>query len=138
MATVAIAPNTGVASGAAALGALRSAGSAAVTVAQTGTGDSTNVIFRGARYEGGALVVSNVGTGSPTFTYTIQGSMDGTNFYNIPYALVATPRTFVVTAITTTTTNTITYLLQELVPWQYLKMNVSALTTETVDAVAYL
>lgn len=113
------------------------ASSAVLTTAQVGTGDSTNVAFRGARYDGGAIVVANVGTGSPTFTYTIQGSMDGTNFYNIPYALVATPRTFVVTAITTTTTNTITYLLQETVPYQYVKLNISALTTETVTATYY-
>jgi hypothetical protein len=108
--------------------------------AKTSTGDSaiaprttaTDVLGPG------AVVVSNVGTGSPTFTYTIQGSVDGTNYFNIPYALVATPSTFVVTAITTTTTNTITYLLQANQPWQFLKLNISALTTETVDATAYL
>lgn len=137
MATVSIAQDSGTASGAAAT-VRSSAGVAVLTAAQTGTGDSQNVAYRGARYDGGAIVVANVGTGSPTFTYTIQGSMDGTNYYNVPYALVATPRTFVVTAITTTTTNTITYLLQEGIPYQYLKLNISALTTETVTATAYL
>ena len=90
------------------------------------------------RNDGGAIVVSNVGTGSPTFTFTIQGSVDGTNYFNVPYALVATPSTFVVAAITTTTTNTITYLLQANQPWNFLKLNISVLTTETVTATAYL
>ena len=106
----------------------------------TSTGDSTNTASRplGQIIGGGAVVVSNVGTGSPTFTYTIQGSVDGTNFFNVPYALVATPRTFVVTAITTTATNTISYLLQENIYYRFLKINISALTTETVGATAYL
>jgi hypothetical protein len=51
---------------------------------------------------------------------------------------VATPSTFVVAAITTTTTNTITYLLQPNQGWNFLKLNISALTTETVQATAYL
>lgn len=110
-------------------------------VAAVGTGDSAIAAVPGggyARTSGGAVVVSNVGTGSPTFTFTIQGSVDGTNYFNIPYALVATPSTFVVAAITTTTTSTVTYLLQANQPWNFLKLNISALTTETVNATAYL
>jgi len=105
--------------------------------AKTTTGDSAIAMKLGSR-DGGAVVVSNVGTGSPTFTFTIQGSADGVNYYNIPYSLAATPSTFVVSAITTTTTNVITYTLQSGQGWNYLKLNISALTTETVDAVAYL
>lgn len=105
--------------------------------AKTSTGDSA-IAAKGPYSVGGAVVVTNVGTGSPTFTYTIQGSVDGTNYFNIPYALVATPSTYVVTAITTTSSNTITYLLQANQPWNFLKLNISALTTETVDATAYL
>jgi hypothetical protein len=91
-----------------------------------------------ARTNPGAVVVSNTAGATPTFTFTIQGSADGTNFFAIPYALVATPSTFVLTAITTTTTNAITYLLQPNQPWNYLKLNISANTNETVTAVAYL
>jgi hypothetical protein len=107
-------------------------------VNQVATGDSAVAAVTNPVKPGGAVVVSNVGTGSPTFTFTIQGSADGTNFFNIPYALVATPSTFVVAAITTTTTNTITYLLQPNQGWNFLKLNISALTTETVQATAYL
>jgi hypothetical protein len=86
----------------------------------------------------GAVVVSNTAGGSPTFTFTIQGSADGTNFFPIGYALVATPTTFVQSAITTTSTSTVTYLLQPGIPWNFLKLNISANTNETVTATAYL
>ena len=101
-------------------------------VNQVGTGDSAIAAVTNPVKPGGAVVVSKVGTGSRTFTFTIQGSADGTNFFNILYALVATHSTFVVAAITTTTTNTITYLLQPNQGWNFLKLNISALTTETV------
>ena len=108
-------------------------------VAAVATGDSAIAAdLVPNRNDGGAIVVSNVGTGSPTFTFTIQGSVDGTNYFNIPYALVATPSTFVIAAITTTATTVVTYLLQANQPWVFLKLNISALTTETVTATAYL
>src|SRR6185369_12906335 len=106
--------------------------------AQTGNVDTTNTIDRGGNRGPAALVVTSTVGGTPTVTVNIQGSADGTNFFNIPYALVATPSTFVVAAITTTTTNTITYLLQPNQGWNFLKLNISALTTETVQATAYL
>ena len=55
----------------------------------------------------GLYLLATSGTTSPaapkTATVNIQGSADGTNWFNIPYSLVATPRTFVVTALTITT-----------------------------------
>ncbi len=62
----------------------------------------------------------------------ILGSADGVAFYNIPYALAATPSTFVVAAITITTAVTTTYLLQVDQPWRYLKLNFSANTNVTL------
>jgi hypothetical protein len=102
--------------------------------AQTGNADSTNTADRGLLTGGGGiLIVSTVG-GGPTVTVNILGSLDGTNFYNIPYALVATPRTFVVSAITITTAVTTLYLLQELVAWRYAKLNMSANTNVTLTS----
>ena len=105
---------------------------------QTGTGDSTNIAFRGPRQTGGAIVITNVAGATPTVTVNIQGSVDGVTWFNIPYSLVATPRTFVLSAITITSAVTTTYLLQELVFWQYLKLVYSANTNETLTADAYL
>lgn len=102
-----------------------------------GNVDSTNIADRGGLVGGGALVVTNVDGGSGTVKLDIQGSADGTNWFNVPYALQATPRTFVVTQVTLTTAGTRTYLLQELVFWRYLKVVLSSNTAETVTADLY-
>jgi len=94
----------------------------------------TDVIDRGPSSGGGACVItSTIGTAPCTATVNIQGSADGTNWFNIPYALVGTPRTFVVTALTITTAVATTYLLQELVFWRYLRLAVSACTNVTLS-----
>jgi hypothetical protein len=72
---------------------------------------STNVLRR--KTQGpAAFVVTNVDGGSGTIKVDIQGSLDGSAWFNVPYALVATPNTFVVTQLTITTAATTTYLLQ--------------------------
>jgi hypothetical protein len=89
----------------------------------------SDVIDRQKRSGGGALVITSlIGTVPNTCTANIQGSVDGVNWFNIPYALVATPRTFVVTALTITTSVAVTYLLQEAVYWRYLRVAMSAST----------
>jgi hypothetical protein len=105
--------------------------------AQTGTGDSTNVADRGGLVGGGAVVITNVAGATPTVTVNIQGSVDGKAWFNVPYALVATPRTFGIGAITITAAATTTYILQELIPWRYLKLVLSANTNETLTADFY-
>ena len=106
--------------------------------AQTGNGDSTNSIARANSGGGGAVVITSAIGATPTVTVNIQGSVDGVNFYNIPYALVATPATFVVTAITITTAVTTTYLLQPSQQWRVLKLVYSANTNVTLTAQAYV
>lgn len=107
-----------------------------LSTSQTGNGDSTNTVDRGYTLSGPCLVkiTSTVGA-TPTVTVNILGSMDGTNFYNSPYALSGTPGTFVVTAITITTATTGYYIMQPTQPWRFLKLAYSANTnvTLTVD-----
>ncbi len=90
----------------------------------------SDVLDRGAACGGGALVITSlISTATNTVTCNIEGSVDGTNFFNIPYSLVATPRTFVVTALSAITTSvTTTYLLQELVFWRYLRVKCASST----------
>lgn len=109
-----------------------------LATAQTGNGDSTNIARRGFRDRGGAVVITSTIGATPTVTVNIQGSVDGATWFNVPYSLVATPRTFVLTAITITTAVTTTYLLQELIPFRYLKLALSANTNVTLTADAYL
>lgn len=106
--------------------------------AQTGNVDTTNTAHRLSRSGGGAVVITSTVGATPTVTANIQGSVDGTTWFNIPYSLVATPRTFVLTALTITTAVTTTYLLQELVFWRYLKVVYSANTNVTLTTTAYL
>lgn len=119
---------------------LKATESSVLSTAQTGNGDSTNVIDRGTDRMGkpGAIVITTTVGATPTVTVNIQGSADGTAFYNIPYALVATPSTFTVAAITITTATTTTYLLQVDQAWRYVKLVYSANTNVTITATDYV
>lgn len=92
------------------------------------------VVDRGSYRGPAALVIANVGTGSPAVSVDIQGSVDNINFYNCAYALVATPNTVAVAQIAITATATTTYLLPTDQAWRYLRVVTSAVTTETVSA----
>lgn len=115
-------------------------GQVALGAAQTGNVDSTNTVARSGStpYNPAALVITTTVGATPTVTVNFQGSVDGTNFFNVPYSLAASARTFVTTAITITTATTNTYFLQELVAWRYLKLVYSANTNVTLSATAYL
>lgn len=106
--------------------------------AQTGNVDTTNTLDRGTYQGGSALVITSAVGATPSVTANIQGSVDGSTWFNVPYSLVATPRTFVLTAITITSAVTTTYLLQELVFWRYLKVVYSANTNVTLTTTAYI
>src|SRR3989304_8476921 len=58
---------------------------------QTGNVDTTNTADRGNLVSGAYLkIVSTVGA-TPTVTVNIQGSINGTDFFNVPHAPVAPP-----------------------------------------------
>ena len=105
--------------------------------ALTGDADSTNTMDRGYTLAGPTLlrVTSTIGAG-PTVKLDIQGSMDGVIFFNVPYSLIATPETWVVTQITITTAVTTNYILKGSFPWRYLKtvQSVNTNVTLTIDA----
>ena len=71
------------------------------------------------------------------YAVNILASSDGTNFYNVSYALVATPSTNVVAAITITTAVTTTYLIEAFKSWRFLKLALSANTNCTLTASAW-
>jgi hypothetical protein len=111
---------------------IESALSVRLSDAQTGNGDSTNTAYRGLK-QGGAVVITSAIGATPTVTVNIQGSVDGTNFFNIPYALVATPETLTIAAITITTAVTTPNQA-----WRFLQLVYSANTNVTLTADAYL
>lgn len=119
-------------------GHLQSRNGFSLGVAQTGNTDTTDTLDRGSHSGAAAVVlVSTVGA-TPTVTVQILGSVDGTNFYKIAYALVGTPETLSVADITVTTAVTTTYLLRPAHAWRYLKLNYAANTNVTLTATAYL
>lgn len=105
--------------------------------AQTGNGDSTNILDRRALTGPADLVITTTIGATPTVTVNIVGSAEGTNWWNVPYALIATPSTFVVSALTITTAVTTHYLLQGGQPWRYLKLVYTANTNVTSTANVY-
>lgn len=108
--------------------------------AQSGNGDTTNTVERPCDRIGlpaAIVLTSTVGT-TPTVTVKILGSVDGVNWFNVAYALVATPETVTVADITVTTAVTATYLLRPHMPWRFLKLNYSANTNVTLTARAYI
>ena len=95
----------------------------------------SDVLDRGESLLPAALTLtSTVGTAPKTATVNIQGSADGVNWWNVPYALVATPSSFDITALTITTAVANTYLLKALVPWRYLRLACSAVTNVRIAA----
>jgi len=105
--------------------------------AATAAGTSP-VMDRGSYRGPAALVITNVGSGSPTVNVDIQGSVDNINWYNAAYALVATPNTVAVAQIAITSTATTTYLLPTDQAWRYLRVVTSTVVTETYSVTFYL
>jgi hypothetical protein len=87
----------------------------------------------------GAVVITSTIGATPTVTVNIQGSVDGVNYFNIPYAVQGTfTGTYVVSAIVITTATTQAYMLQANWPWQFVQIVASANTNVTLTATAYL
>jgi hypothetical protein len=113
----------------------------ALSVAQTGNGDSTNIANRNtpSTIQSGAVVITSAIGATPTVTVNIQGSVDGVNWVNVPYSAENTfSATWVVTALTITTAKTGFYVLQPGMGWRMLKLVYSANTNVTLTADAYL
>jgi hypothetical protein len=103
-----------------------------LAAAFTGNGISTNVVDRGGGLEAALLdIVSTVGA-TPTVTINVEGSADGSRWWNVPYSLPASPATLAVAALTITTAVTTRLLLAAGYPWRYLRCNHSANTNVTV------
>lgn len=102
---------------------------------QTGNGASTNVADRGDGRGAALLKITTTVGATPTCTYAIEGSADGTNWFAVAYADSATPSTVVVTTFAITTATTAYKIVQANVPVKFLRVSYSANTnvTNTVD-----
>jgi hypothetical protein len=113
-------------------GALPNSGN--LSTAQTGTGQSTNVIDRGASYGPALVKITTTIGATPTCTYAIEVSADGTNWFAGAYADSATPTTVAVSTFAITTATTVYKLMQVNQPWRFLRITYSANTNVTNTA----
>jgi hypothetical protein len=105
-----------------------------LVAAQSGASFDTNILDRGPLSGPVALLIDS--TAGTTITANIMGSIDGVNFFNVEYSLVATPSTKAVAAITITTTTKVTYLVSGGYGWRFLKVAFTANTGMTINQVA--
>lgn len=114
---------------------IRSVNGVALSTNQTGNGASTNVADRGVASVGPALltIVATVGA-TPTVTIDVQGSADLVDWWDVPYADIATPTTIAVAALTIVTASTVRKILQPEAPWRYLRLLLSANTNVTLTS----
>lgn len=105
-----------------------------ISTAQTGNGDSTDTLDRNRvpKDQPAAVEVTTAIGATPTVTLALQGSQDGTTWYNVAYSLVATPETVAVANLVITTAVTTIYLLRPNHAWRFLKAVRSANTNVTV------
>lgn len=108
---------------------------AALSAAQAGDGASTNTVDRGGAVDRPALlkITTTVGA-TPTCTYAIEGSADGTNWFPVAYADSTTPETVSVATFDITTATTVYKILRPGHPWRYLRLTYSANTNVTNTA----
>jgi hypothetical protein len=99
---------------------------------QSGASFNSDVIDRSGM--SGPATVQIGSTAGTTIKADIQGSEDGTNWFNVEYALIATPTTKVVTQITITTTVIVTYLVSGGYGYRFLRVAFSANTGMTINA----
>lgn len=109
--------------------------SANLSTAQTGNGASTNVADRGTA-KGAVLVKVTTTVGAtPTCTYALEGSPDGSVWFPVAYADSATPATVVATTFVITTAATAYKVVPAAQPFRFLRVTLSANTnvTSTID-----
>lgn len=123
-----------------ALGGDRYPNTVRLSQAQAGNGTSTNAADRGAAVERSALLAITTAVGAtPTCTYAIEGSADGTTWFSASYADPATPDTWAVATFALTTAGTTLKILRPDQPWRYLRLTYSANTnvTNTADVTVF-
>ena len=102
---------------------------------QAGTGASTNVADRGVAHKGGIVRIAATAGATPTCTYALEVSVDGTNFVAATYADLSTPTVDTAATFALTTTTTVSKIIKQPNSWRYFRVTYSANTnvTNTVD-----
>jgi hypothetical protein len=102
-----------------------------LSTGQTGNGASTNVVDRGGATGPALLTITTTVGATPTCTYAIEGSADGTDWFPAAFADAATPETVSVATFAITTATTVRKILRADHPWRFLRVTYSANTNVT-------
>jgi len=106
-----------------------------LSTAQVGNGASTNIVDRAGGAQCTALVKITTTIGAtPTCTYALEGSADGTNWFPVAYADSASPETMSVATFVITTATTVYKIMRVNHPWRFLRITYSANTNVTNTA----
>jgi hypothetical protein len=113
-------------------------GTGNLCTAQTGNGATTNIIDRGLKLglcTGPALlrIVTTVGA-TPTCTYLVEGSANGTDWSPAIIADSATPTTLSFATFVITSATTVLKLIQANQPFRFFRMTLSSNTNVTSTA----
>lgn len=109
-----------------------------LSAAQTGNGQSTNVADRGNSVGPALLTITTTVGATPTCTYAVEGSADGTDWFNVAFADAATPETPSVATFAITTATTVRKILRPNHPWRELRLTYSANTNVTNTATLHV
>jgi hypothetical protein len=109
-----------------------------LSTGQTGNGASTNIVDRGGSTEVALIQLTTAIGATPTCTYAVEGSVDGTTWFAVPYADSATPLTVTVATFVITTAITARKIVQANVPVRFLRLTYSANTNVTNTADIYV
>lgn len=108
-------------------------GVATLSDGQTGNGASTNVADRGESHKknGTMIVVSTAAGATPTCTYQIEVSVDGTTWVNATWADSATPTSDGTGTFALTTSTRVKKIVKHAQNWRYVRVTMSANTNVT-------
>jgi hypothetical protein len=104
-----------------------------LSVGQTGNGVSTNIADRGSSHKINGTVVRIIsGCGAtPTCTYQLEVSVDGTNWVNATWADSATPTSDSTATFASTTDSSVKKIIKHTQNWRYVRVTMSANTNVT-------
>jgi hypothetical protein len=100
-----------------------------------GNAVTTNIAERPGSHKGGCIRVINASGATPTCTYLIETSVDGTVWINATYADISTPTVDVTTTFVLTTSTVATKIIKQPAQWRFIRVTTSANTniTNTID-----
>lgn len=105
-----------------------------ISAAQAGNGVSTDIADRGPSHKGAVIRITTVVGATPTCTYAIEVSADGTNWAAATYSDISTPTVNTTATFVITTATVVQKIVKQPTPWRFCRITYSANTNVTNTA----